>query len=373
MNYIEKMIYDFIGNFYTYEEKKYIKENNEIAYTVNDFKQEFTSNSWKNIEAMYKNLLNYADMSNFHLEVADNASYFIKKIFKHYVDYEKTFVIHSSFEHPNVIKELNHVKHKKSLFYDNIITFNFDDFLPEYKKSKCNKIFVYVPGTSTCTGQIVPQNFYLKIKVACQKYNIECIMCCDDVHGMFITPRDYSIFDFVLYTCHSYIPDFNMGMLWTKKPEFLGFTNTERSNIYYNKLKMFLSKTGKMRLFSLLLTEFFAETLADPIHFDLYTNTTPHIFAIKTKGLVFNQTYFDQCDRYNVRLGETLSYINFMRYRIQEFVLEDPQFLIEGLRIGKKALNSFKNKVEKISNNIEFNGIVNIKHEIKENILIKNE
>lgn len=371
MNSIEQLIYKLIDSFYTEEEKLYIKSDNEIAYSLIDFKKEFESNSWKNLESIYKQLLPYTDLSGFRLEVADRASYFIKKIFETYIDDDTTFVIHSSFEHPNVVKELSHVKNKKCLLYDHIISFNFDEFLPIFKESGCNKIFVYVPGTSTCTGQIVPQNFYIQIKQACDKYNIECMLLCDDVHGMFITPRNYSMFDFVLYTCHSYIPEFDMGMLWTKHPEKLGFTNIERTDAYYHKLKLFLSKSDKLRLFQLFLTEFFAEELADSKYFDLYTNVTPHIFAIKTKGLVFSQAYFDKCDQYNVRLGETLSYINFMRYRIQEFILEEPELLIEGLRIGKKALNSFRNKAELVQGSIKFDGRINIKHEIKENILIE--
>jgi hypothetical protein len=39
----------------------------------------------------------------------------------------------------------------------------------------------------------------------------------DDVHGMFLIPRDYSIFDYILYTAHSLIPNYEMGFLISKK------------------------------------------------------------------------------------------------------------------------------------------------------------
>jgi hypothetical protein len=368
MTSIENLIYQFIDTFYTDEERAYIKADTNIGFSINAFKKDFTDLNWQRTERQYKELLFYTDLNNFHLEVADRASYFIKKIFEKYVN-DTTFVIHSSFEHPNVIKELNNVKHKKCLLYDQLITFNFDNFLLEFKESGCTKVFVYVPGTSTCTGQIVPQNFYSKIKQACNKYNIECMMMCDDVHGMFITPRDYSIFDFILYTCHSFIPNFDMGMLWSKR-EILGFTNIERAEAYYNKLKLFLSKSNKIRLFPILLAEYFSEDLSNTKYLDLYTNTTTHIFALKTKGLVFSQNYFDKCDEYNIRFGETQSFINFIRFRIQEFILEKPEFLLEGLALTKKALESFMKKAEIFHENIVFDGRNNIKHEIKENILI---
>ena len=362
----------YIKDFYTLDEKALITSTTNIGFSVEKFKKEFNSNEWLNIENKYKDLLPYSSLDDFHLEVADRASFFIKKIFSKYVT-DDTFVIHSSFEHPNVEKELAKVKHKKQLLYNQIISFNFEGFLTEYKISGCNKIFVYVPGTSTCTGQIIPQYFYTSIKAACEKYNIPCMMVCDDVHGMFITPRDYSIFDFVLYTCHSFISNFDMGMLWSKYNEKLGYTNIERANAYYNNLILFLSKSDEIRIFPLLLAEYFAEELADPKYIELYTNTSCHIFALKTKGLIFNQKYFDLCDKYNVRLGETRSFINFMRFRIQEFILEDPSILLNGLAMTKEAISKFKAKAEFLPSNTVFDGQRNISHEIKENILLTSE
>ena len=370
MTNIENMIYKFIDDFYTKDEKLYIKSNCDIGFSIDCFKKDFVSDDWKSIENKYKNLLNYTDLSEFHLEVADRASYFIKKIFEKYVN-DNVFVIYSSFEHPNVLKELENVKNKHYLFYNEILKFDFNNVLLQFKKSKCSKMFVYVPGTSVCTGQIIPQRFYVDIKENCKNLGIECMLMCDDVHGMFITPRDYTIFDFVLYTCHSYIPGFDMGMLWSKKSETLGFTNTVRSNEYYKRLCMFLDRLDKVRVFPILLSEYFAEELSDFDHFDLYTNTTAHIFALKTKGLVFNQAYFDKCDEYKVRLGETKAFINFIRLRIQEFILEDPQFILSGLSITKKAIESFLNKLNIYQTDIIFDGKKNIEHKIEENILFK--
>lgn len=370
MTNIENLICRFIDDFYNPDEKLYIKSNCDIGFSINCFKTDFESKEWKDVETLYKHLLNYTNLDDFHLEVADRASYFIEKIFKTYVN-DDIFVIYSSFEHPNVLKELENVKNKYCLFYNELVTFDFDKILCKFKDSKCNKIFVYVPGTSVCTGQIIPQRFYLTVKENCEKLGIDCMLMCDDVHGMFITPRDYSIFDFVLYTCHSYIPGFDMGILWSKRKETLGFTNIVRSNEYYKRLCMFLDRLDKVRIFPLLLAEYFAKELSDINHFELYTNTTTHIFALKTKGLVFNQSYFDKCDEYKVRLGETKAFINFIRLRIQEFILEDSDFILNGLRITKKAIESFINKANLYQNNIIFDGKKNIEHKIEENILFK--
>lgn len=366
------IIEQYIKDFYTLDEKTLIASTVDVGFSVESFKEDFDSKEWINIQNKYKSLLPYGSLTAFHLEVADRVSFFIKKIFSEYVTND-TFVIHSSFEHPNVEKELAKVEHKKQLLYDQIISFNFEGFLTEYKASGCKEIFVYVPGASTCTGQIVPQYFYTSIKEACNKYDIPCMMVCDDVHGMFITSRNYSIFDFILYTCHSFISNFDMGMLWSKHNKKLGYTNIERAETYYNNLTLFLSKLDKIRIFPLLLAEYFAEELADPKYVELYTNTSCHIFALKTKGLIFNQKYFDLCDKYNVRLGKTRSFINFMRFRIQEFILEDPSILLNGLAAAKKAINKFKTKAEFLPSNTIFDGQRNIIHEIKENILLTNE
>lgn len=367
---IEHIIYNFINSFYTEKERLMIKSDLLTAFNVEDFTLDFNSLEWKNIEDKYKSLLHYTNLNDFHLEVADRASYFIHKIFEKYVN-DDVFVIHSSFEHPNVLKELEKVKNKKCLFFNQLISFNLDDIMAEYKASGCNKIFVYVPGTSVCTGQIIPQNFFIKIKNTCERLNINCILVCDDVHGMFITPRDYSIFDFVLYTCHSYIPGFDMGMLWSKSTDTLGFTNIKRAQLYYNKLVLFLNSFNKIRLFPILLCEYFAEELEYTEHLDLYTNTTPHIFALKTKGLLFNQEYYDKCNNFKVELGETRAYINFIRMRIQEFILEDPDFIIKALQTTKKVIKSILLKSQIQQNEIVFDGQKNIQQTLTENILFK--
>lgn len=372
MNFInnESIIAQYIDTFYTQKERDFVNSDLEVGFSIEAFKKDFSSKAWLDIEAKYKNLLPYTNLNDFHLEVADRGSYFIRKIFDKYVD-EDTFVIYSSFEHPNVLKEIEKVKHKKCLFYHEITSFDFETILDEFYKSNCNQVFVYVPGTSVCTGQIIPQRFYSNIKTACDKHNIKVKLMCDDVHGMFITPRNYSIFDFILYTCHSYIPGFDMGMLWSKESETLGFTNTDRAELYYSKLNLFLSKFDKVRLFPILLTEYFAEELADSTHLDLYTNTTPHIFALKTKGLVFNQAYYDKCNEYRVELGETKAYVNFIRMRIQEFVLKDSSFILNGLQIIKDAIKSFKKKAEMYENGIVFDNTKNINQKITEHILFE--
>ena len=77
-----------------------IKSDLLTAFNVEDFTLDFNSLEWKNIEDKYKSLLHYTNLNDFHLEVADRASYFIHKIFEKYVN-DDVFVIHSSFEHPN--------------------------------------------------------------------------------------------------------------------------------------------------------------------------------------------------------------------------------------------------------------------------------
>lgn len=337
MTHTESLLANLISDFYISSEKSQYEFGYNMFMEKSDFSSDF-SNSWLEITELYRNLLPNTDMSSFRLEVAESGSFFIRKLFTEIVD-DDTYVISTTYEHPNVNECLAKCKNKVLLRFNTITECNVDDLITKFTASKCKKVFVYMIGTSTCSGQIVPTYFFTQLKSRLNKLNIKNIFFLDDVHGMFITPRDYSIFDYILYTCHSLVSRFDMGLLWLKNEyQPLGFTNPARTLLYYNKLKLFLDKIHKIRLFPLYLTEYFAEELSITKHFELFTNTTPHIFALKTKGLAFNQSQYDILDEYNIRIGENLCYENFMRLRIQEFISESPEFLIKGLQESKKIL-----------------------------------
>lgn len=58
---------------------------------------------------------------------------------------------------------------------------------------------------------------------------------------MFITPRDYRIFDYVLYTAHSLVTEYDMGILISKEHKF-GKLALNWGEEYLKRLDIVLNK-----------------------------------------------------------------------------------------------------------------------------------
>ena len=154
---------------------------------------------WSETEETFKSLLPYGNLKDFHIEIHKNATSFINQIYTKYIDND-TFVV-SILEHDSI---KNNVKKVENNF---------------------TKMFLYVAGI--VESNIIPQAYYNKLKDRLIKENIPHHFVLDDVQSMFIVPRDYSIFDKVIFTCHSLIPHYNSGILLTKIDEHMGFKDSK--------------------------------------------------------------------------------------------------------------------------------------------------
>lgn len=296
-----------------------------------------SADEWKRISDTYKALLPYGHLDQFRLEVGESGSFFIRDIFSRYID-DDTFVVTSRHEHETVKDCLKAVKHKLELVYEDIILLDINSIYDAYVKSGCKKFALYMVGTLIATGEIIPQEFFERLK----KKIPDGLYIIDDVHGMFITPRDYSMFDAVIYTCHSWVSSFNMGLIWSRLPDKIGYRSKENTVLYLDLIKVIIEKFDKVRLFKTVLIEFFAAELADSKTYGLFNRTTQHIFALVTYGLVFTQEFYDEMFKECIRFGETLSYRNFVRIRFQEFILKDPDEAIKALNRLKQILKFLK-------------------------------
>jgi hypothetical protein len=287
---------------------------------------------WLDEENRFKIFLPYGNLQGFYIELAENCSFFIKKIFDKYVD-DNTFVV-GSYVHSTINEKLDTTVKRYSLTYNDTKTLDIDKILNKYKESGCKKIFLY--GAGILESNIVPQSFYIKLKERLVKENIEHIFVLDDVQSMFIIPRDYSIFNYVLFTCHSLIPNFDSGIMLSKEYEGFGYHDADMLRNFLNSLQIILTKRDKLALFNVLMQQYYAEELASIDFFDLPKNPTLNIFYICIKDEVVKKIilkYEEELKSYGITISGNIITIR------ENYILKfESKYILEGLKKLKNIL-----------------------------------
>jgi hypothetical protein len=320
-NYINK----YINDFFTKEEKQLFLINNNELYHSNK--------SWGDIENEYKQLTQSSGLQNFHMKTAESASYFIHHIFQKHVD-EQTFVVYG-FVHSAIKEETDKISNKYQIKHSDVINFDVDKIIYLYKNSGCNKIFIYLP--QTIEQKILLQAFCEKLKKTLCNSDIEHIIVLDDVATMFIIPKDYSYFDYVIFTCHSLVPTFDCGLLFYKECVDFGSEDSAKAELYLKPLQVILSKRDKLLLFDQILYQYFAEEL----HHDLFyvpEKTSPNIFHIlykdnqKLSSSIVNK-YKDKLASFCINCNESGISICCCH-----FIKQDAAVMMEGLAQLKSVI-----------------------------------
>lgn len=337
----ENVIYDYLNGFYNKRERELLETNKNFYSKNSDFDISITKN-WENIENLYKALLLSNNVSNYHLKVSFTGSDLIEKIFNKHVDIENTFVISTTFEHPFVTDKLKEIKNTYLFNMYEIKHMILANLLDKLDKIKFKNILVYIPGIAKCTGEIIPQEFFSELKAQLNRFGVKCIFVLDDVHGMFLMRRNYEIFDYILYTCHSYISGFDMGMLFTKNECGFGYTNIKRALLYYNKLLIVLNKQEKLKKFNDLLSEYFTDII-DYENFSVYDNLAPHIFGMDIKNIKLKNTQINELRKKNICVSDTS---NFISIELFDFVNKDAKEFIDSLNLCKQILIKAKLRKE---------------------------
>lgn len=204
--------------------------------------------------------------SGFNLSFDSCATNIINNLFDSYVD-KNTLVLTTDSEHDSVLKNLSKCQNKdfiiKNLTLDTEVL---------RKCSKFKKVFIYTIGTYCATGFILPDSMLQRIKSFLVKNKIQHIFVLDAVQEMFLFPRDYSIYDYVIGTAHALIPNYNMGILLSRKkngkypekgvlsefnsllnmlPDLSNFNNLMRLNFNYLSNSNLKMSSGATHLFSI--------------------------------------------------------------------------------------------------------------------------
>lgn len=267
------------------------------------------------------------------------ATNFINELFNRYVTND-TLVITTSNEHDNVKKCLSNCENVLELdYYEDILKLKISKIINEGKKYK--NVFVYIIGTQISSGEITPQIFFEELKKSLNNLGIKHTIVIDDVHGMFLLPRDYRTFDYIISTAHALVRDFDMGILISKNGD-IGFKATNWCEEYLYCLNVIIERTNKMLLFSNVMEEYFCKWLSKE-EFSSLTKTSPHIFSIKTTGIQFTQKMWEMLDKYEIRIELGNDDIKYIRFRAQQFI-KQPRYLIKGIEKLEMLLEILTNK-----------------------------
>ena len=295
-----------------------------------------SNEEFKRLTQEFIDRMPYANISsdNRFITFGESGTYLIQKIFEKEVD-DDTLVISTDYEHNAVQDCLNKCKNVYKFKNDKIRSYFTDELVRLSKNYK--KVFVYIIGTQLSTGEITPQLFFDKLKDELVKNNIEHKILIDDVHGMFITPRNYDMFDYVLYTAHSLVTMYDMGMLISKTDD-IGFKYYNWGVNYLERLDIVLKRKVKLMMFKNIMFQLLNKLFSDKKYFDYYNYTTNHIFSVQTRHIFYTKEEYDILDSYKIRIAERPMEVSWLRIRYQEFSKQTVERAIEGLNYLEKLM-----------------------------------
>lgn len=291
----------------------------------------------------FKNLDNSNISSETHcVRIAESASILIKQLFENEVD-DDTLIISSTGEHETVRNILSQYKNVLILNHKFHFNFNKKDLytLINQNIGNCKKVFIYIIGTHISTGLITPQNLFRNIMEILTENNIPYKMTIDDVHGLFVSPRDYSIFDYVIGTAHALIRPYDMGLIISRNEKY-GEKIYNWFNDYMIRLRIILKRMTKMRLFSYVLSQTFSEYLSSiDNNITRYADNAPNIFALDCKQFIYNQRIYDKLDNYEIRMEKDIDDIQHVIFRLRaaQFITF-PELLIDGVKLLDNYIES---------------------------------
>lgn len=275
----------------------------------------------------------FNNFQDYHISFDYCATNIIKKLFEQYVG-DDTLVIYSNCEHDNVKTcvascknslEIDHQREIRALDYSKILS-----AIKKYKK-----VFVYIIGTQISSGEITPQLFFIKLKELLTLNNIKHTIVLDDVHGMFIIPRDYSLFDHIINTAHALIEGFDLGMVISKNKPF-AIQATNWGIEYIQKLCIILNRLPKLNLFHHCMENYFTSYLARD-YISLPNRTAPHIFALKTTGLTFSAQSHELLRNYTISLEGIDQHEAYIRFRAAQ-IMRNPEAFYKGLNYLQRLM-----------------------------------
>lgn len=297
----------------------------------------------KNYHIQQQILLNkipsYNSLSNFNITFANSQTDLINELFEKYVD-DDTLIISSDFEHDSVVKCLNNYKNVILLnYFEDILKSNFSK-LSNIKNYK--KIFVYFISVGISNGLITPQSFFENLKKFLTQNNTNHIMILDDPHGMFLYPRNYQIFDYILNTAHALLTDkFNAGICLNKK-ENIGKKSSSIIEIYNQLINLVNNRKNKINQFKFIIQDYFYNyTLKYGLQYYNYPSVNHICSIICPNSYWFTQKNFNKLKKeFKIRLEGKDSPFPSIRFRACQHIFTQ-NTLIPGIQYLEKCFETY--------------------------------
>ena len=180
------------------------------------------------------------------------ATNIIDMLFKTYVD-DDTLVVTTGSEHHSVRNNLKNCKH--------VLDFVIHgqpkkiDIIKEIRPFK--KVFVYMIAMSVGDDHYLNNCIVEYLKTVLEEQHKEYTIVLDAVQELFLLPRDYSIYDHIVGTAHALIPNYNMGMLFSK--ELSVEHNSTWLKGFNDRLELMLNHRGLLYQFNNVMTQYFSK------------------------------------------------------------------------------------------------------------------
>lgn len=268
----------------------------------------------------------------------------IDALFNKYVD-DDTLVITTSLEHPSVIANLEKCKHVVMLDYPES-TLRVNSMFMSRVCSKIDKdslarvkrVFIYVVGTHVAYANVHSNSMIQDLIDAASRYVSEenIITVLDDCQGMFLIPRDYSIFDFILCTSHA-ITRLDSGIILSNK-QVVGTQALEPISKLIERLKPVLDRRYKLSLFREIMSQYFDQH-RDKFQVIEQDVAASHLFSVIDRDNVLEKEEIELLEKYGIRVdGASSDSTHILRFRAMHFLFY-PEDLLNGLSILEELLH----------------------------------
>lgn len=269
---------------------------------------------------------------------ASSCTDLIDALFLDYVN-DDTLVITTSLEHNSVRENLKKCKNVIELDYATATLKNLklkEFVLSRMQQKSYSNVFIYIVGTFVAYRNIHSNEMIKRVQSIAKSIagnNVTTVL--DDCQGMFLVPRDYSLFDYVLGTSHA-ITRMDSGILLRTDLNLkdYGVKSINALKELIIRLDPVVKRREKLMFFNNVMTHFFDRYRS---MFDIIeeSNLATHIFSVIDKNRLIDDSILEALKKYGIRIDGEHSDNNgqhVLRFRAMHFLFF-PQDLLDGLEL----------------------------------------
>lgn len=251
----------------------------KTALSQHETESLLSDEEYEEVNNELKSYLQFSNIENFNFSFAPCATDIINALFDKYVD-DDTLIITTCKEHKSTTKCLKQHKNVQ-IVYDKNKSQELK-FEGNYKR-----IFIFMIGTSCAEGEFTYDYVFDNIISAAKATEKEVITVIDACQELFLLPRNYSRFDYIIGTGHALVPKFNVGILLRKDSCLDVGKRLAVSKTFCVLLKLLMKRKDIIHQFNMAMNIEFG--ILKNSHFKTVSHIN-HLFFIKSNNGEFNDT-----------------------------------------------------------------------------------